>query len=48
MGKREVNWRRGEKPRRNVGVFVFDDLEFRFASELVLKMSAEIGKKTRL
>ena len=42
LGKREVNWGRREMPRRNVGVFVSNDLEFKFAVELVLKVSAEI------
>jgi len=42
LGKREVTWGRGEKPRRDVGVFVFNDLEFKFAIEVVLKVNAEI------
>ena len=42
LGKREVNRGRGEKPRRDVGVFVFNDLEFKFAIAVVLKVNAEI------
>ena len=42
MGKRDVKWGKGKKPRRDDGVFVLNDLEFKFAVELVLKVSAEI------
>ena len=37
LGKREVNWGRGEKPSRDDGVFVFNDLKFKFTVELVLE-----------
>ena len=40
--KWEVDWGRGEDPRRGIGVFVFNDLEFEFAVEEDLKVSAEI------